>query len=86
MHKAMYTLSQPIYWYLYDQPKAHNSQKILERYITDAQGIFSRNISSLSDFQKPFTFEDEKHLCVMLELLLDARKIWEEESTSTEVR
>ena len=83
----MYTLSQPIYWCLYDRPKTHNSQKILERYIADAQGIFSRNVSCISDFKRPFTFDDEKHLCVMLELLLDARKIWEEEeSTSKEVR
>jgi hypothetical protein len=52
---------------------------MLERYITDAQAIFTKKSACLSDFKRPFTFEDEKHLSVMLELLIDARKVWQDE-------
>ncbi len=66
------------YWCLHDRPKKCGSQKILERYISDAEIIFVGKVACLSDFKKPFMLEDENNICNMLELLIDARRILEE--------
>lgn len=91
----MYTITQKSYcivsssaaslhWLLNDAPKAKakakETQKILEAYITDACAVFLKKTKALSDFKKNFTRADEKHLSSMLELLIEARRVWEDEA------
>jgi hypothetical protein len=76
----MYTLSlQQKFWYLYDRPRGHSSQEILERYIRDAHFLLTSRAQVLMDFNKTFKERDERQLRSMFELLVDARKTWEEE-------
>ncbi len=51
----------------------HHSQDILEQYTRDAYLLFLQKIEILVDFKRKFTFDDEKQLKVMFELLVDAR-------------
>jgi hypothetical protein len=70
------------YWHIRDAHAPRTTQKILERYIKDAQNVFMERITLLTDFDKRLTPVDEKRLYTMLELLIDTRKIWEDESHS----
>ncbi len=74
--QSVYAVSKS--WYIHDSPE-EEGHNILENYIKEGYEMFSTCIYSLVDFDKPFTLRDEKHLKRMLELLIDARKTWEEE-------
>jgi hypothetical protein len=68
------------YFFLRDAPKTHTTKQILERYLVDAYCVFSEKLHGLTDFNKSMKEQDEKHLTVMLQLMIDARNSWEDES------
>ncbi len=58
-----------------------DGQRFLLDYLEDAQAVFKREVSELLDTDRRFTEKDEERLTMMLKLLVDARKTWEEEDS-----
>lgn len=67
------------YWFLNDTP-VKNGQNILKQYINDAHDVLKSKIDLLTNFKKPFTKGEEVNLKMMLNILTDARRTWEEEN------
>ena len=67
------------YWSLRDRLYPSKAKSALEQYIQNAHTVFMENTIFLGNFKKKFTQEDESHLKRMFELLIDARKVWEDE-------
>ncbi len=57
-------------------------QALLTKYINDARSIFKSECDILLDTGREFADSDADRLIIMLKLLVDARKTWQEEEVS----
>ena len=55
---------------------------LLAQYINDARGIFVSECNILMSTEREFSEHDGDRLVMMLKLLVDARKTWQEEEVS----
>lgn len=76
------TLS-PFYWLVREGTDTKNKD-LLGQYLLDAREIFQQECDMLFDTGRLFTDADSERLIVMLRLLIDARKIWQEENSTPE--
>ena len=60
--------------------------KILEKYLCEGSTVLSKEVMGIADLTKPFTKEDTDRIQAMFVLLLDARRAWQEDSTSLKAR
>ena len=60
--------------------------KILEKYLCEGSTVLSKEVMTIADLNKPFTKEDTDRIQAMFVLLLDARRAWQEDSTSLKNR
>ncbi|MEI8129966.1 MAG: hypothetical protein WCG55_00480 [bacterium] len=68
------------YFVSHDAPKSSNKgQNLLTQYLSDARTIFKSECDILLDTGRVFTDTDSDRLIIMLKLLIDARKTWQEE-------
>ena len=71
-------IPSPFNFLMNDKP-ASTGQTLLIEYLADARGIFKSECDILLDTGHTFTDEDADRLTIMLKLLMDARKTWQEE-------
>lgn len=88
---SMYTLSSdtfalltentnsPFYWLVREGADTKNKD-LLGQYILDARKIFQQECDLLFATGRSFTDADSERLIIMLKLLIDARKTWQEEN------
>ncbi len=79
------SVGTPLYWYVSEGESVvrdREGQAMLKQYLEDAELVFKGEVSKLLDTKRPFTAADEERLRMMLSLLTDARKTWEEEEVS----
>lgn len=69
----------PMFWHIHDKPAGAGGQKLLEGYLRDALAIYKSELEILMSTDRSFLEKDEERLIVMLKLLIDARKTWQEE-------
>jgi hypothetical protein len=72
-------IKSPFAFFLNDKPST-NGQELLAEYLSDARGIFKSECDILLATDHDFTDENAKRLTIMLRLLMDARKTWQEEA------
>ena len=60
--------------------------KILEKYLCEGSTLLSKEVMRIADTGKPFTQMDSARIQAMFVLLLDARKAWQEDAASLNVR
>lgn len=82
--KSQYVVSSgirsPFEFLIHDKP-SNSGQELLSEYLTDARGIFKSECDILLATDRVFTDEDASRLSIMLKLLMDARKTWQEEES-----
>ena len=69
-------------WYLLSHEASKSpskGQNLLTQYLSDARTIFKSECDILLDTGREFTDTDSERLIIMLKLLIDARKTWQEE-------
>ena len=71
-------IKSPFVFFVNEKP-ANGGQELLAEYLSDAKGIFKSECDILLATDRNFTDEDADRLTVMLKLLMDARKTWQEE-------
>ncbi len=69
----------PQYWYVHDKSFPKKDQRFLEQYLKDGAEILQREVGVLADTHKPFQEEEERRMRAMLDILLYARSVWNEE-------
>ena len=73
-------VGRPGYLISHDAPKGPSKgQNLLTQYLSDARTIFKSECDILLDTGRVFTDTDSDRLIIMLKLLIDARKTWQEE-------
>ena len=60
--------------------------KILERYLCEGSTVLAKEVMTIADLDRSFTKQDSDRLQAMFVLLLDARRAWQEDSTSLKTR
>jgi len=82
------SLGKPLYWYIHDAPKSEtpeekgSGRQMLSRYLKDACGVLKSEIDILADSSCQFTEANEKQLTLMLQSIISARKMWQEEEAN----
>ena len=71
-------IESPFGFLINDKP-ANSGQELLMEYLADARGIFKSECDILLSTDRVFTETDADRLTIMLKLLMDARKTWQEE-------
>ena len=71
-------IPSPFGFLINDKP-VNSGQALLSEYLADARGIFKSECDILLGIDRTFTDEDASRLTIMLKLLMDARKTWQEE-------
>ena len=69
----------PFYWLVRDGVDTKNKD-LLGQYLLDARVIFQKECDMLFSTSRLFTDADSERLILMLKLLIDARKTWQEEN------
>ncbi len=74
------SVGRPRYFLAHDAAKSSSKgQNLLTQYLSDARTIFKSECDILLDTGRVFTDTDSDRLVIMLKLLIDARKTWQEE-------
>jgi hypothetical protein len=71
---------QSIGQFLHDGPRVPTVKNILKEYLSDARRVFLERFDSLNNFESSFDERNEKHLRIMLDLMIEARKAWDQEA------
>lgn len=71
----------PFGFLINDRPTS-GGQDVLEKYLSDAKAVFTKQCDALLSTEHVFTEADAERLSIMLKLLMDARKTWQEEATT----
>ncbi len=73
----------PMYFLSHDEVSSEEKgQDLLSQYLNDARGIFKSECDILLGVDRAFSDADAERLTIMLKLLIDARKTWQEEDTA----
>ena len=77
--------SRPLYWMINDSMESDRElgQELLAKYLHDAKEIFKSECDILLDENRTFVDTDSERLIIMLKLLIDARKTWQEEAVQS---
>ena len=75
-------IESPFAFLIHDKPVG-TGQELLSEYLSDARGIFKSECDILLGTDRVFTEDDANRLTIMLKLLMDARKTWQEEENET---
>ncbi len=74
---------KPMYFLSHDEPTSEEKgQNLLSQYLNEARVIFRSECDILLRTDRNFTDADGERLIIMLKLLVDARKTWQEEENS----
>lgn len=80
---SSYDVGNPSYWVIHDKDNLQWDQfgkGQLTSYIKYAHSVLLGRISRMTDLEKHFSQDDEKQLMFMVESLIHAKKILQEES------
>ncbi len=72
----------PSYFFIHDEKSTEEKgQDLLAQYLNEARVIFKSECDILLATDRSFSIADAERLTIMLKLLIDARKTWQEEET-----